>query len=647
MKQAVRAGGGAVSELTAAALVAVAVSAIGLFAFSLVEWPAFNSSNVLRAVTTVGQTGMLTALGIAVLLYRRGRMLVVTRLLSWAGLSGYVTVTLGLPLAASRLYLHGITADQEFRTQFLTRLADNAVLRDMTYADLPPYYPAGWFWLGGRVSELLGIPAWATFKPWAVVSISVASVLALALWNRMIRSDRAVMVSVAVTAIVVSYNSPEPYGAVITVLLPAVLVLAWGALNRTEGGWAATVGTGVFIGFAGAFYTLYFGVSVLMVCAMAVAAAFINRNYLQVFLKLCIVGALSAVGTGLVWLPYLIASFGATTPDTGSATHYLPDAGARLPVPMLNFSLVGLMCLIGTCWLFMRVRTSRRAQALAIGIGVVYVWTLLSMTFTVIGRTLLSFRLEPVLLSLLAVAGVFGFLEGAHSLATRGSATGSPNGHNFPLLHRWDVKREVRAERAGNPAAFRALAAGLAGLACMGFTQSIPSTLNKEITMAYTDTDGDGQRADRRAASANSHYKKIDAELQKLRPGLRRDTVVLTADTSFLSYYPYLGFQALTSHYANPLSEFTQRASVIESWSELKTPQELESALAKLKWRAPEVFLFRYDPSGYTLRLAEDVYPNDPNVRRYTVTFDPALFTGPGYTVKRIGPFVLVVRGAV
>ncbi len=616
MQKAVRTAGGALGELLAAALVAIVVAAVGLYAFSLVEWPAFNSSNVLRAVTTVGQVGTLVGLGISVLLYRRGRWPLLARVLSWGSLSGYVTVTLGMPLAATRLYLHGITADQEFRTEYLTRLADSPLLRDMTYPDLPPYYPAGWFWLGGRVSDVLGLPAWATFKPFAVASMAVAAVIALVLWNRMIRSDWAVMVSIAVTAMVIAYNSPEPYGAVITMILPAALLTAWGALNRVSGGWAATIGTGLFVGFAGAFYTLYFGVSVLMVCAMGVAAAIINRNYLHVFLKLCVIGALSAIGTGLVWAPYLLASFGATTPDTGSATHYLPDAGAKLPLSMLSFSLVGLMCLIGTCWLFLRVRTSRRAQALAIGIGVVYLWTLASMTFTVIGRTLLSFRLEPVLLALLAVAGVFGFLEGARSLAARYESQ----------------------------TAFRALAAGLAGLACLSFTQSIPSTLDKEITMAYTDTDGDGQRADRRPASANSFYREIDAELQKLRPGLRRDTVVLTADTSFLSYYPYLGFQALTSHYANPLSEFTDRAAAIESWAEFTTPDEHEDALGKLEWRAPDVFLFRYDPEGYTLRLAEDVYPNNPNVKRYTVTFDPKVFESENYTVQRIGPFVLVVR---
>ena len=34
-----------------------------------------------------------------------------------------VAATLGIPLAASRLYLHGVSVDQEFRTQFLGRSA--------------------------------------------------------------------------------------------------------------------------------------------------------------------------------------------------------------------------------------------------------------------------------------------------------------------------------------------------------------------------------------------------------------------------------------------------------------------------------------------------------------------------------------------
>ena len=85
------------------------------------------------------------------------------------------------------------------------------------------------------------------------------------------------------TAIVLAYGSPEPYGAVIALLLPPALVLAWGALSPVRGddgrsangrqGWGAAIGTGMFLGVAATFYTLYLGLAAFAVTVMAVAAA--------------------------------------------------------------------------------------------------------------------------------------------------------------------------------------------------------------------------------------------------------------------------------------------------------------------------------------------------------------------------------------
>jgi galactan 5-O-arabinofuranosyltransferase len=124
---------------------------------------------------------------------------------------------------------------------------------------------------------------------------------------------------------------------------------------------------------------------------------------------------------------------------------------------------------------------------------------------------------------------------------------------------------------------------------------------------------------------------------------------VLTADYSFLSYYPYFGFQGLTSHYANPLAQFDKRAAAIKSWSKLTSADPFIHALDTLPWAPPTVFLMRHggsagESSSYTLRLAEDVYPNQPNVRRYTVELNAAIFADPRFTVTKIGPFVLAVR---
>lgn len=625
-------------RMIAAVVVAVVVSAVGLFAFARVQWPAFNSSNVTQAVTTVLQFVALAALGLSVYLLRRRRWVTGAQVLSWAALSGLVTATLGMPLAATTLYLHGVSVDQEFRTQFLTRLTDSAALRDMNYVDLPPFYPAGWFWIGGRIANLLGMDGWEAFKPYAIGSLAVAAVVALVLWSELVRADLAVLAAATSTVIVLAYGSPEPYGAVIALLIAPALVLAWGALApvRVSGsssyqkgarrGWGAAVGTGLFLGLAATFYTLYLGLAAFAVTVMAATAAVLAsrtagtwRAALPVLARYVTIAAIAVVVASIVWAPFVADVLtGGSTTGSGTATHYLPDSGARLPLPMFHLSLVGLLCLLGTVWLVGRAASSRRAQALGLGVIAVYLWFLASLAVTAAGNTLLAFRLEVILLVLLGVAGAFAFVE----------------------FSRW-----IGLAASDDPRVRRVLVA-VGALGALAFTQNIPQVLAGEITVAYTDTDGNGERADQRSAGAAAYYAEIDELLTAQFGGDRDDHVVLTADTAFLAFYPYFGFQALTSHYANPLADFDGRAAAIESWSELGSPDELLTAWDELPWRAPDAVIFRQGADGYTLRLAEDVYPNDPNVRRYTVTFPEELFDDPRFTVTEVGPFVVVTRGA-
>ncbi|WP_199856519.1 arabinofuranosyltransferase [Nocardia suismassiliense] len=645
--------GTGVGEALLAAVVAIVVTAVGLVAFSMVQWPAFNSSNVTRALTTVGQVVAAVFVVAAIALVRRGQRQGqwftqpwVAKLLSWVGISTFVTFTLGMPLAATKLYLFGVSVDQEFRTEYLTRLTDSAALHDMTYADLPPFYPAGWFWIGGRVANVLGMDGWEAFKPYAIGSIAVAAVISLVLWSKLIRADWAIAVTAAVTALAVAYAAPEAYSSVIVILLPPALVLAWGALHRPEeptargtaGGWGAVVGTGLFLGVAASFYTLYFGVAAFAVGLMGLVAAWLAvrerrlaghprrvrtaegaarpvwRAAVPPLVRLVVIAAIAAVVALIVWLPILVKAMDAVPTRSGSAFHYLPEGGAELAFPMAEFSLRGALCLVGLVWLVVRAASSRRAQALGIGVVAIYLWTLLSMTATAAGTTLLSFRLEPVLLVLLAAAGAFGFVEGARAIY----------------------------QAIGEPSRFRLAAVAVAIVGALAFTQHIPHILAPEITTAYTDTDGNGDRADQRPPSAVWHYRAVDAALTAQTGRPRSDTVVLTADTSFLSFYPYYGFQALTSHYANPLADFAGRAATIEGWSKLKSSGALLDALAACPWRAPDAFLFRRSDDAYTLRLAKDVYPNDPNVERYTVAFPKELFADPRFTTTDIGPFTLV-----
>jgi galactan 5-O-arabinofuranosyltransferase len=638
-------------QMVLAAVVAVVVAVVSLIAIAGVQWPAFPSSNQLHALTTVGQVGCLAGLVAVGWLWRRGgRYRLLAQLGGLVFVSAFSVVTLGMPLGATKLYLFGISVDQQFRTEYLTRLADSPALQDMTYIGLPPFYPPGWFWIGGRVAALTGTPAWEIYKPWAITSITIAVAVALVLWWRMIRFEYALIVTAATAAVTLAYSSPEPYAAMITVLLPPMLVLTWSGLRAgarsaggtphadsdagvspepTAGGWAAVVGAGIFLGFAATWYTLLVAYSAFTVGLMALVLAGWRwrraglKAALDPLRRLAVIAVIAAAIGATTWLPFVLRAARSPVSNSGSAQHYLPADGAELTFPMLQFSLLGTICMLGTLWLVVRTRSSARAGALTIGVLAVYLWSLLSMLTTLARTTLLSFRLQPTLTVLLVAAGVFGFLETAQALATLGRDRG------------WG--------RAVVPVA------GAIGLsAAIAFSQDIPDVLRPDLTIAYTDTDGHGQRGDRRPASSEKFYPVIDAAIMHVTGKPRDQTVVMTADYSFLSYYPYWGFQGLTSHYANPLAQFDLRAAQIQKWSKLKSPDELIHALDTSPWPPPTVFLMRRGAnSNYTLRLAEDVYPNQPNVRRYTVELRAALFDDPRFVVQSVGPFVLAIRRPV
>ncbi|BBX19736.1 arabinofuranosyltransferase [Mycolicibacterium duvalii] len=606
-------------QMVVAAAVAVAVAVVSLLAIAQVDWPAYNSSNQLHALTTVGQVGALAGLFASGLLWRRGRR-TLARMGALLFLAAFSVVTLAMPLGATRLYLFGISVDQQFRTEYLTRLTDSPALNDMTYIGLPPFYPPGWFWLGGRLAALTGTPAWEMFKPWSIISITIAIVVALVLWAAMIRFEFALVVSAATAAAALAYSPAEPYAAIIAVLLPPVFVLAWSGLRgkTRNGGWAAVVGTGIFLGVAALFYTLLLAYAALTLTVMAVLVAGSRRHW-EPLLRLAAIAAISGLIALIGWGPFLLAASRGTPAETGTAQHYLPKDGAELSFPMLQFTLLGALCMLGTLWLVVYARTSTRAGALAVAVLTVYLWSLLSMLTTLVGTTLLSFRLQPMLTILLAAAGAFGFLEVTRAAAAR--------------------------VQPGNAHRVVAVATTIGALGAVTFSQDIPDVLRSDIAVAYSDTDGYGDRADRRPPGAVQYYGEVDERIREVTDRPRNETVVLTADYSFLSYYPYYGFQGLTSHYANPLAQFEERAAAIERWAELTDAEAFVEALDTLPWEPPTVFLMRRGANDtYTLRLAEDVYPNQPNVRRYHVSFDEALFDDEYFDVSTVGPFVLAIR---
>ena len=104
----------------------VVVAAVSLAAIARVEWPAFNSLQPAARAHHGGPVRLSRRPfrgGLALASRRRtaGRQAALR-----AFLSALAMVTLAMPLGATKLYLFGVSVDQQFRTEYLTRLADTA-----------------------------------------------------------------------------------------------------------------------------------------------------------------------------------------------------------------------------------------------------------------------------------------------------------------------------------------------------------------------------------------------------------------------------------------------------------------------------------------------------------------------------------------
>lgn len=605
------------------------------FVIKTTHLPAYGGSYVSRALATAGC--VLTLVVASVLNYLwlsdfyHGRVrprwrTILTYVVAYLSPAAIVISTIAIPLSATKLYLDGVTVDQGFRTQFLTRMAAEPGLGDMNYLGMPTFYPAGWFLSGGLFARLLGLPGWEAYQPWALVSIAAMGCVLVPVWQR-ITSSLPVAVAIALVSISIFLviSPEEPYAGIVSLGVPAAAILIAHTLNDS---WLAAAGLAVYLGLSAATYTIFTGAIALSVVVIAIAYALLFQRSFRPVIKLLVVGLSSSAIALLFWGPYLWKIVSGAPTSKSSATHYLPWEGTQIPLPFFSLSLIGALSIIGMIYLIFRFREDE-ARSLGITLGIVYCWVVASMVFTLTGNTLLGFRLDLLVALLLSTAGVLGIADFRRS--------------GLPRLVRKPLTAELRTK-------ISAVTIVIFAAAGVGYTQLIAEKAHLPLDLAYTDTDGYGQRADLFPADSGKYFPEIDEFIQS-QGYTPTNTVVLTDVKDFMSFHPYYGFQAFTSHYANPLGEFEARNNVIESWavrsnSDLKDPKAFQEEMAKAPWRSPDVFILRGDTSNpktpWKLDLAEDIYPNNPNVRSRGVFFNPAVFNG--WNIRQIGPFVVVVK---
>ncbi|AWB83153.1 arabinofuranosyltransferase [Corynebacterium liangguodongii] len=607
----------------------VAASALGAAVLALLSWfilrsaslPAFNTSMVTRGLATAFSMLLIVATAAALWAWIRGARALLTEVIAALAPAGLVVTSLGIPLSATRLYLDGVQVDQGFRTQFLSRMTETMSNQDMNYVGLPTFYPIGWFWLGGRMAGALGMDGWEVYQPWALVSLAAAAAALTPVWRALTGSlPLATAIALATTAIVLTETPDEPYAAIVAMFVPAAAVAASKAL---AGSWTATAALALYLGVSATFYTLFTALTALSVVALALGLALARRSWVPL-VHLVAVGVASLSIALLSWGPYLYNLAFGDYQARSTANHFLPVHGTQFPLPFFTFSVLGVLSLIGLFYLCAAIRRPA-VTGLAVTIAVCYAWVFASMVTPLLGTTLLGFRVEVLILLLFATAGLVAL------------------SHTGPLL-----------ERAFGSLAPAATAAGVILLAAAGglYIQQIPEKNQAHIDQAYADTDGNGERADRFPADAGRYYGEVRSFISAhgFEP---TNTVVLTDEINFMAMNPYYGFNAFTSHYANPLGEYDRRVEALTTLAEgsydaLEDPQEMLAALDSLPWRAPDVFLFRGnlddESEPYKTHVGHDIFPNEPNMVYERLFFNPASFDSPEWDKAQIGPFVVVVR---
>lgn len=623
-------------EVMLATIAAVVTSLAVQLLVGAVQVPV--SSLVPVALGALGAAGLIGVLLALSVLDLRGRRAPATTPVTWIALSALATLPLSLMLQGTKHYIFGISGDQSFRVQYLTRFADSARLADIAHADLPPYYPSGWFWVGGRIADLAGVPGWEAYKPFAIATMAVAGVVAFCVWRLVVPRTPAILLALITTVVGLRIAAYQPYSWLLAAALPPLAVLAWQLVRAVAAGiptrrWlGAAVLVGLALGTAGAVHGLLFWFFGLLLAVLAGTAVLRSRpgSRLTATRRLTVppvvIGVVALPLVLLVWAPYIAALLQRGF-RAGAAQRFLPESGAMWPLPMFEPTSTGALALIGTVWLVARFRSSDVAQALGMTILTGYAWYAMSTLALVAGTTLLAFRLEPLLVATLACGGVLGLLDGARVAAC------------------W-----IRtANRAGSrPAPLAAVVVTLSFAALLGMLQTVPQEYEWSDATQYGDYYPSGVTplgtADDNEPGAWND--ELIATIDELTDVPARESVVLSAHNELLAYRPYFTFQTTIAQYANPLADFPARRVEIERWAASTTAEQLLAALDSAPVRPPSVFVLRRQPDGLHLRLTYDTFPAQPNTGSRTVVFDQTLFENPAFQRRDVGPFTVIVRRA-
>lgn len=509
---------------------------------------------------------------------------------------------------------NGLSGDQSFRTEFITRFASSWQTADYTYADLPAFYPPAYFWVLGRLAATIGLEPWRIVKYGAVISAALVPLVTYLLW-RLLVSDRVAGVISILPLVIAIYLAPYLWLVAFAIVPWWVLVIR--GAHGVPGG-ASPFLLGVLGGLLFLSYYYYFfvvGIGVVTYVVVQVASRSEIRHRLRF---ISVVLGVSALVSMAYWLPLTVSILtveGAQSlaNDYFAPNHALPDVPYTTVTAFAALSLLGAIHLVVT-W---RSLTSR---ALIYLLGAIIALWVFGFVTAIAGFPLVPVRSLTLIPIILMASGVIAAFD----------------------ICRLTARRVSRQSGRRVWTSFALVGALFATLAGRTFVASVAD--GGSITAAHGTPLPNGSLPPYAPASA----RPADVSANKIRDTIDRGyvgttpPVVLSTRADVLALNTYHGFNQWQVYYAHPASQFRKRVAFLHELAVLDDPARFAELSAVNSYDEINAFVLRDGGEYLVLQYQEENFPNGYKLE--SIEFPRRLFDERMFEVTDLGPYVVVVR---
>jgi galactan 5-O-arabinofuranosyltransferase len=501
--------------------------------------------------------------------------------------------------------------DMAFRTEYVTRFASTWHLQDYGFKGLHAFYPPAWFWVAGRAAHLLSLhQPWHIMKPFSIVTIGAALLLAYVLWRMTLSPAGALSAAIGSSLVLDSQVGPlkfatqawySPYSCFVAVTGAAWLAATLASLRLPARSAKTRL---VFLGLVGAALALcYYLLFLILAIVLLVLAAVPRENRAATMRRTGMlfvgIGALTAV----FWIPLLKALAHGGASQGGfvrpSFLHVFVGIGRPLALTVLVLVVIGALAL---------TMSSPASQAVA-GLLVAAVgYQLVSVATLVFANN----QLQP------------------HRAVTMMWAT---FGAAIPVaLEGFNSERGVgRLLQPPLPRVFGTLAAVVA----------LPAVFALGSTEGSDLASGPFSRAahDRPALSQT---RAISSFITRTAGRPPDKLTILAGDHGLLVTQPYYGFLPLRARYAHPDAHLEQRIQVLRAAARCRDAACATRTLEHSHFGRIDALVLARNFGRLRIETEEDRFPEPVPI---AIDFPPRLFPPSVWVRHKIGGYkVLVLR---